>query len=630
MRYLKKIYIVIFISILFAISYLFVQTAKIQTLLNQNVEKILINEAKSFAQNINLLLKKNLLEDPYQQLQEDQNLRTHLENTLSVLRSNTYKYIFVLYRDKQGVYRFLLDGSKDKASFNQRLNVDKKLWNRVYATQKPLIVNQKKLDGLWITYLVPFVVNGKTQAVIAIDFSKELPENIYNAIAPLNNIILYIFIAIGCLIIILVYQTFLSIKNKKESITDPLTQVYNRNYMRELLKNINIGNYQIMMCDIDYFKYINDNYGHKAGDAVLAQTAKILSDEIRQNDILIRYGGEEFLIFIKRKANENDTLACNIAQRIRKKIETTHFQYEDKIIKLTLSIGLTCNPEHFKSISDAIKHADEMLYIAKREGRNKVVSTKDTQIQTVQFQNKKSINEVKAAMEESRIICYFQAIYSLQSNEIVKYEALVRLQEEDGTITPPIAFLDTIMYTNIYNDLTKVVLESVFSHIKKHKVSISTNLNFSDILDNSIFDLIIHEIEAHEELAPWLIIELLEYEIFAETTAIIQERIQKIRSYGVHIALDDFGSGYANYAIFKILPIDILKIDGSLIKDLDTSKTSRTIVDSIVLLAKEMNIKTVAEFVHSKEVYDEVKKLGVDEAQGFYLAKPLPKINTED
>jgi len=625
MKQLTKLYIFIFLSILLAIAYLFIQTARTQTLLNTNVEEILIKEAKTFAHNIDKNLHKHLQGDIYTQLKNEEHLRKHLESSLEVLQSDTFKYIFVLYRDSHGNYRFLLDGSKDKSNFNQRLNVDKKLWNKVYETKKPLIVNQKKLDGLWITYLVPFIVDNKTEAIIAIDFSKELPQNIYNAIAPLNNIFWYIFIAIATLILILMYQTFLSMRNKKESITDPLTQTYNRNYMRELLKKINIDNYQIMMCDIDYFKQINDNYGHKAGDEILIQTAKIISNEIRAEDILIRFGGEEFLLFIKRDKTTNK-LAYNVAQRIRKKIETTSFQYEDKEIKITLSIGITCQPEHFKSISEAIKHADEMLYIAKREGRNKVVSTKSHHINKVPAQQLKSINEIKAALEEKRIICFFQAIYSVKDKKIVKYEALVRLQERDGSITLPGLFLESIMYTNIYNDLTKTVLESVFKHIKQHKLQISANLNFSDILDNTIYQIIIDELTAHKEFAPWLVIELLEYEILEETSNLVQKRLSEIKSFGVQIAIDDFGSGYSNYTIFKTLPIDILKIDGSLIKDLDSSKTSRTIVDSIVLLAKEMGIKTVAEFVHSKEILNEIERLGIDEAQGFYLAKPSATI----
>ena len=627
MRYLSKLYVVIFISILFAIAYLYVQTSKTQTLLNNNVEKIIIEEAETFAKNIDKNLRKHLKDNPYQELKKDTILRQHLESSLEVINNKTFKYVFVLYKDTHGNYRFLLDGSKEKAFFNQRLNVDKSVWDRVYRDKKPSILSQNELEGLWITYLLPVVINNDTKAIIAIDFSKELPQNIYTAIEPLNNIFTYIFIAIGFLVLILIYQTFLSFKSKKESITDPLTQTYNRNYMRELLEKINIDAYQIMMCDIDYFKHINDNYGHKAGDEVLAKTAHIINTEIRPEDILIRFGGEEFLVFIKRHKKQ-DNLAYNIAQRIRKKIEETHFNYEDKEIHITLSIGITCQPEQFKSISEAIKHADEMLYIAKREGRNTVVSTTTHTAKTVQKSDKRTINDVKEALEEKRIICYFQPIFETQSQKILKYEALVHLKEKDGSITPPAAFLETIMYTNIYNDLTKTVLEHVFKQIKQKHISISINLNFSDILDNTIYQLILDQLQKYKTDASWLIVELLEYEILSETSDLVKERLMKIKSFGVKIAIDDFGSGYSNYTMFQALPIDILKIDGSLIKDLDNSKTNRTITQSIVMLAKELEIRTVAEFVHSKEILEEVKRLKIDEVQGFYLAKPQAEIDT--
>ena len=621
MKHIKKIYYILFISIIIAIAYLFFSTSQIQQTLNKNVEEIFINGAKSFASNISKDIKSHINNDPYKELKNHKKLQQDMEHTLSVIVNGTYKYIFVLYRDKNGNYRYLLDGSEDKAHFNQRLSVDKELWDKVYNTQEALIINQKKLDNLWITYIKPVIFDGKTKAIVAIDFSAKLPQNIYHAISPLTKIFIYIFIAIGVLIMILIYQTYISIKIKKESITDPLTKAYNRNYLRELLKNINISHYQIMMLDIDYFKQVNDNYGHKAGDYILADTAKIIQNEIREDDILIRFGGEEFLLFIKKQTT-SEAIAYEIAQRIRKKIESNYFSYEENNLRITISIGVACQPEHFKTVSEAIKYADEMLYIAKRKGRNQVI-TNATDTQEREDNDKKSINDVKSALEDSRIISYYQAIYDIKTNTIIKYEALVRLKEKDGTIIAPVKFLDNIMYTNIYNDLTKVVLENVFEQIQKKHIQISVNLNFSDILNKKIFNIIIKELKTHKKLASWLIIELLEYELLDETN-IIQERLKEIKSYGVKIAIDDFGSGYSNYEIFKILPIDILKIDGSLIKDIDTSLISYKIVHSISVLAKELGIKTVAEYIHSKDVLETVKTLDIDEGQGFYLAKPLP------
>ena len=623
MRHIQKIYGFIFFSIIAAIIYLFFAIAQIQQTLNTNIENIFIAEAQSFAQNINKEIHKYIKSNPYKELKKNPKLQKNMEHTLSILVNHAFKYIFVLYKDKHGNYRYLLDGSKEKSLFNQRLSVKKELWDKVYETQQPLIVNQKKLDNLWITYLKPVIVNNKTEAIIAIDFSTELPQNIYNAIEPLDRIFIYIFIAIGLLIFILIYQTYISMKVKKESITDPLTGAYNRNYLRDLLNHIHIADYQIIMLDIDHFKQVNDHYGHKAGDVILATTANIIKKEIRENDILIRFGGEEFLIFIKKSSN-TIYLAYNVAQRIRKAIQLYDFLYDDKEIHITASLGICCKPEHFKNISQAIKHADEMLYTAKREGRNQVISTiKSNPLKKAA--EIKSINDVKSALEDNRIFCYFQPIYNAISGNISKYEALVRMEDRNGSIILPGQFIESIMYTNIYNELTKNVLENVFNKIQKQKVAISANLNFSDILDNNIYNLIITELKKHKELASWLTIELLEYELIEEI-AIIQKRLFEIKEYGVKIAIDDFGSGYANYSIFKLLPIDILKIDGSLIRDIDKSKTSYKITHSITLLAKELGITTVAEFVHSASVLETVKRLEVDELQGFYLAEPSPVI----
>jgi diguanylate cyclase (GGDEF)-like protein len=626
MKNLKKIYILLFLSIVVAISYLFISTEKIQEKINLNVETIFIDGAKSFSQNIDDEIRKSIVSNPFLELKKNKELQKRMQQELSVIANDTYKYIFVLYRDKHDNYRYLLDGSRDKANFNQRLSVDKKMWNKVYDTQKPLLIHQNKLDNLWLTYLKPVVFENQTKAIIAIDFSTELPTDIYNAIEPLNQIFLYIFLAIGVLILILIYQSFISLRIKKESITDPLTQAYNRNYLRDFLNHAELDKYQIMMLDIDHFKQVNDNYGHKAGDFILSQTAKTIQKVIGSEDVLVRFGGEEFLVFIK-KSQEHPFVAQSIAQNICDTVEALPFNFEDKEIRITLSIGVACNPERFKDISSAIKHADKMLYIAKRGGRNQVISKSSSSNIDLNTE-KKSINDVKEALEENRIICFYQSIYNVKKEKIIKYEALVRLEEKDGSITPPFQFLESIMYTNVYNDLTKRVLEHVFKQIQQTKIDISVNLNFSDILDNKIYNLILEELEKNKEFASWLVVELLEYEL-VEELEIILVRLLKIKEYGVKIAVDDFGSGYSNYAMFQTLPIDILKIDGSLIKDIDSSEISYKITNSIVLLAKELGITTVAEFVHSEAVYDKVKSLEIDDVQGYYIAKPEPKIVIE-
>jgi len=626
MKHLIKIYIVAFILTITAIGYLYFSLLTTQEQLTANINQLFLSQTKEFTENVKENIALHVKHNLYETLKNNPSLRNKIEENIATIATNTYKFVYVLYRDEQGNYRYLLDGSKEeRGEFDEKLNVNKKLWDSVYSKQKPKIFYQKNLDGLWGTYLAPLVYDGKTKAVIAMDFSATLPQNIATAMEPLNRIFLYIFGAIAIMLLVLAYQTFLNLKIKKDAITDELTQAYNRNYLRDFLQEINISKYQIIILDIDHFKYVNDTYGHKVGDDILRAVSKLIKREIREEDKLIRFGGEEFLLFIHRKES-SEKLAYSVAQRIRQKIEQTLFRSGDIEIYITVSMGISCSPERFKTVSDAIKHADKMLYIAKREGRNQVVTQDLLEQEPKELQKRITIHEITESINEGRLLCYFQAIFDASSKKILKYEALARLETKEGKILPPMEFIPNILYTNLYNQMTKQIIEIVFKNIAKYQVPISVNLNFSDIINKDIFQLIVDALQKNKELAPWLIIELLEYEPLDGEKATVMQNITYIKSYGVKIAIDDFGAGYANYDIFQMLPIDIIKIDGSLIKNIDNSTISYTVVKSILLLTKELGIQTVAEFVHSQDVFEIVRSLGVDSVQGYYLAQPQPSL----
>jgi EAL domain-containing protein (putative c-di-GMP-specific phosphodiesterase class I) len=196
--------------------------------------------------------------------------------------------------------------------------------------------------------------------------------------------------------------------------------------------------------------------------------------------------------------------------------------------------------------------------------------------------------------------------------------------DHSGRIIYPGAFINQILYTKLYRDITRRVLQLVFKTIAKKRVTVSINLNLSDLQDSVIYRLIIEELYRHKELARWLVIELLEYETSDDNT--LKERINAIREYGTRIAVYDFGSGYANFSLFQNFPIDILKIDGSLVKEIASSDVAFTITETIHHFAKKLNIVTVAEFIHDEKTYQIVKELGIEEGQGFYLAKPAAEV----
>ncbi len=614
-KYIDKISIALLVAAIFTFGYIYTHVLHLENKLLANIQKSYISHTSEIARNIDSYLNEKVEGSLLITLKSNPSLRAELERTLSLFITSTYKYIFIAYKDQKGRYRYLLDGSlSDKGFFNQKLDVKKSVWNRVYATKKPDTILHHESKQIFITYLYPIVRNGTTQAILAIDFSSFFPQTIAQNVEPLKQIVFIVIIALALLLFFLVYQFILLQRTKKASLIDPLTLVYNRTFLREFLDREDFSKYYILMADVDHFKKINDNYGHKVGDQILYQVAQTIHHVIRPQDILVRYGGEEFLIFIPKEIPE--TKAVEIANRIKESIESKIFHVEDHNLKLTISIGVNLHPEHYKNVSDALKEADNRLYEAKRGGRNRIVHTSKISKETPL-----DIHEIEAALNEDRIFCLYQPIIDLNTNKPIKYEALVRLKSKEGKTIPPYLFLDQIAYTTAYLDLTQKVLQLAFDTIKKKGHPISINLKFSDIADNKIFEIILQEIDSHKELASKLTIELLESEAL-DRIEIIKEHIKKIRSYNVTIAIDDFGSGYSNFDIFRHLPIDILKIDGSLVKNITTEKISLTTIKSIQIFAKELGIRTVAEYVENKEIVEAIKALGITYAQGYYFSPP--------
>lgn len=619
-----KIYTAVLTVVMAVTVYMYFLVSDIKSELMQNMDSLYIHTLNDFIVNIDDNMKKHIPNKPFvKTLHKDEKLRKHLEHTLGILDTKAFKYVYILYKDKQGTYRYIVDGSKeDKGELDQPLDVNKKEWNKVYTTKKPNIIRQYKIDTLWTTYLYPIVRDKKVEAVIAVDFSFQLPNKIKAIVKPLDNSFIFIFISIFVLIILVILEFYYNYKIKQQSYTDALTQIYNRHYLREFLKNIHSEEYQILMFDIDFFKKVNDMYGHKAGDIILQSVVESAKKSIRDDDVFFRYGGEEFLIFIKLEDDQD--IAFKVAQRLKDKIESMDFLYEENHINVTISIGINRHPDRFKTIDQAIKYTDEMLYMAKKDGRN-CIRLEEIKQHSSAVQ-KMSIDAIKEAFEQKRVICYYQPIYNAKDLSIDKYEALVRIVTNEGKIIGPYFFLEEIFSTTLYTELTATVIDIVFKQIRAKEKNISLNLNFSDIIDTKTYSTVVNSIKMHRDLAKFLTIELLEYEKLEEFE-ILKERIVEIKSYGCKIAVDDFGNGYANYEIFKRLPIDVIKIDGSLIKDITESELSFKIVKSIIFFAKELNIPVIAEFVHSKEVMQSVQDLGAEYLQGFYLCEPKADIN---
>jgi len=228
---------------------------------------------------------------------------------------------------------------------------------------------------------------------------------------------------------------------------------------------------------------------------------------------------------------------------------------------------------------------------------------------------------VKIALENYKIVSFFQPIINNKTREIEKYESLVRLIDEKGKILTPFHFLEISRKSNYYNKITMRVLENSFKILDIINTKLSINISFSDIEKEETRNKIFELISLYEKDSNRIIFELLENEEIKDFQ-VVKNFIRKVKKQGVKIAIDDFGAGYSNFERLSDFEPDILKIDGSLIRNIATSGYSRNIVETIVAFAKKQNIQTIAEFVENKEIFDILNVIGIDYSQGYYFGKP--------
>jgi len=599
--------------------FIYSEYAKTKETVFEIIQEHLINEKISLFKNYSNYLSQKIGANIQLEMQNSIELRNDCEEELCLLQGGEIKYLYLLYKDKNNKFRYLLDTTKnldERAEYNQKFDPQTDIWEKAYSTQSLQITKQNDLQSLWITIAYPMIIDGRVVAVLGADFTYDVYKQILNTLKPMEKIYFYVSIFMIIMLILAYILIYLYYINRKKSFIDPLTKIYNRQYLNEYLKSDSLENYQLMMIDLDHFKQINDNYGHDVGDKVLISVVEQIKYSIRKEDLLVRFGGEEFLVLIHKQSLET---CLTIAERIRSAVMTHKIKAVNKHIVITISIGINPFPFYAKNFDEAVKIADEQLYHAKTSGRNCVKVSEE--INKSQSQASKRIGDVKSAIDENRILCAYQPIVSSKTGETLKYEMLLRLLDTNGSIVPPLEFLPAIRHTNVYINVTKIVIDFAIKTLKEYTFELSMNLDLQDILNDDIMNLLKDGFSDKPELAKRLTIEILEHEEITNFD-VIKEHIDILKELGFQIALDDFGSGYANFQYLLHLNIDILKIDGSLIRDIDTNKNSFYIVETIGNFAKKMNIKTVAEQVETTDELKRLKSLNIDYFQGYLLGKP--------
>ena len=399
-----------------------------------------------------------------------------------------------------------------------------------------------------------------------------------------------------------------------------LSGLPNRN---KLLEDADLYNFsQFALLNIDKFQKFNDVYGEEIGNIALKLSAEFLLNEVDDDNILVYHiGGDEFVFAVKDTSYMDNKLFTQKIEKILSSYSKKSFLYEDKSFHFVMSAGIS-----FSGKKKMLAYADMALKDAKKRNVQISIFSETKDLEKIHQDDIECHKKLLNAFKTDSVISFYQPIVPIQNpDKEIRYESLVRIEEEDGNIIPPFNFINVAKQNRIYYKITNQVVKNIFDVINKYKIPCSLNISMIDIENPRTLEMLYSSFETfrHSNL---ITVELLETEEFTDYQSVYDFCV-KVRSFGVKIALDDFGSGYSNFTHILNLPVDFIKIDASLISNIDRDQHAQIMVETIVGLAKKLNVETIAEFVSSKEILDTIKKLKVDYAQGFYTGKP-EKIET--
>jgi len=400
---------------------------------------------------------------------------------------------------------------------------------------------------------------------------------------------------------------------------DHLTQLPNRRRLIEILEKRD--NKVLMIINIDKFQELNDLYGHHEGDNILKEFAVFLKTQLLDDAILFRLHSDEYGLLFSNEDNI-EYFEKYITQLITS-ISKAKFHVDNG--KSDIFLNCTVGIAHGNTL--LLANSDIALKQAKKRKVNYLVYNQSMHVEHQYEQNMQWTKKIKDAMQEDRIVSLFQPIVECKTQKIVKYESLIRMVDESGEYISPMYFLDLAKKNKLYHELTKIVIHKTFEAFKDSKYKVSLNLSVDDILNPEIVDLLKSKL-TDTGIGSRIVFEIIESEGI-ENFEKVMEFIIDIKKFGCQISIDDFGTGYSNFEYLMKLKVDYIKIDASMIKNIDTNNESEMITETIVDFAKKFGIKTIAEFVYSKSIYDKVNQLGVDYAQGYYFGKPEP-LNKKD
>lgn len=415
---------------------------------------------------------------------------------------------------------------------------------------------------------------------------------------------------------------------------DQLTGLPNRKYcMERLFEEIqgaarNEAQVGLMFLDLDRFKLINDTLGHTAGDELLQLVATRLRLCLREDDIVARIGGDEFVAILPNIKNRLETE--RVAQKVINLLSSpfTLGQHYESVV--STSIGMTLFPQDGTCVETLLRNADTAMYQAKDEGRNTYRFYSEQM--NIDVVNRMQLEQdLRRAITNHEFQLYYQPIVSLKTGIIVGAEALIRWHHPDKGLIFPDTFIGISEETGLIEPIGEWVIHQALEDLKRwhdmgHVISVSVNVSSRQCThnrDKKLDEIVTNKLQ-HTNIHPdYFHIEMTESVLLGEDKAGV-DMIRCLRDMGVAIHMDDFGTGYSSLSYLKRFPLDVIKIDRSFIDGVLNDKSDASLVEAVITLGHNLNLRIVGEGIESKEHYDYLKQLGCDFGQGYYMAKPLP------
>ena len=420
--------------------------------------------------------------------------------------------------------------------------------------------------------------------------------------------------------------------------TDHLTGLLNRNrFMEELEHTIALArrhNTQgvVLFIDLDRFKAVNDTHGHEAGDEVIRSIANILKKSVRSTDVVSRLAGDEFAVIMH---NVDTKQAQEKVNEIIDRVNKMRVEYKGAKLQVTMSVGMIGYPQSGKDASQLLTSADLAMYRAKDMGRNRLyidegLLTSSKTSATVREQLE-WIDRLRTALDEDKFEMHYQPIVPCGKDKHTIYEALIRLRDEEGNLGAPALFIDAAEHFGMIRDLDRAVVERcIKKQVELEKqgkpVVFSINLSGMSFGDDELLQHMKKFFKKHKADPTKFIFEVTETAAMRDIDE-AREFVSELKKMGSKFALDDFGVGFSSFFYIKHLEVDYIKIDGSYIKNLDSSAEDRLFVKSLVDLATGLGIETVAEFVENQAILDQLERMDVTYVQGYHLSRPEEDID---